>query len=155
VVALLAPRVCGESVGLGVAERSLSAELLLQVHDSKFSLSFGRILASEGIQVIRNPVRVPRANGVAERFVGTVRRKRLERTLILGRHHLGRVLGEYVAHFNRRRTHRSIDQRAPCLAAEPLSPSRKVEAPMVRRTAIFDGLMRDYRLAPAPLLPVR
>ena len=36
----------------------------------------------------------PRANSIAERFVGTARRERLDRILIQGRRHLEALLGE-------------------------------------------------------------
>jgi hypothetical protein len=43
------------------------------------------------------PVRAPRANAFAERWVGIVRREVLDRMLILGRRQLEMVLASYVA----------------------------------------------------------
>jgi hypothetical protein len=48
-------------------------------------------------------VRAPRANAIAERWIGTVRRELLDRVLIINRRHLERVLAQYVAHFNHHR----------------------------------------------------
>ncbi len=48
-------------------------------------------------------VRAPQANAIAERWIGTVRRDLLDRTLIINRRHLMAVLTEYVAHFNHHR----------------------------------------------------
>jgi transposase InsO family protein len=45
--------------------------------------------------VIKAPVRSPRANSFAERFVGTLRRECLDHVLILGEQHLREVLAEY------------------------------------------------------------
>jgi hypothetical protein len=41
-----------------------------------------------GIRILRTPMRAPRANAVAERWVGTVRRELLDRMLLLGPRHL-------------------------------------------------------------------
>ena len=42
--------------------------------------------------MIKAPVRSPRANSYAERFVGTLRRECLDHVLILGEQHLPEVL---------------------------------------------------------------
>ena len=60
----------------------------------------------------RTPVRAPRANASAKRFVGTVRRECLGRMLIFGRRHLERVLAEYVVHYNIHRRHRPLGRLA-------------------------------------------
>ena len=54
-----------------------------------------------------------RANAIAERFIGTLRRECLDHLLITGPRHLDLVLREYVQHFNTHRPHRSLDQRPP------------------------------------------
>jgi hypothetical protein len=47
--------------------------------------NYKRVSAPHGIRVLRTPVRVPRANTDAERWVGgTVRRELLDRMLIVG-----------------------------------------------------------------------
>ena len=56
---------------------------------------------------MKTPVRAPRANAFAERWVGTARRECLDHILIFGRRHLDRVLGSYVEHYNRVRPHRA------------------------------------------------
>ena len=60
---------------------------------------------SEGVQILRTPVRAPRANAFAEWWVGTVRREVLDRMLIVGRRQLEKVLASYVAHYNEYRPH--------------------------------------------------
>jgi transposase InsO family protein len=45
--------------------------------------------------VIQTPVRAPRANAYAERFVRTIRSELLDLVLVLGRRHLLRLLADY------------------------------------------------------------
>ena len=58
--------------------------------------------------MLRTPVRAPRANAYAERWVGTVRRELLDRMLILGCRQLRSVLAEYADHYNGHRPHRAL-----------------------------------------------
>ncbi len=84
----------------GVFERM---RFLIHDRDSKFSGAFDEVFRSEGITVIHTPIRAPRANAYAERFVRTVRAECLDWLLILGRRHLESVLRVYTAHYNRER----------------------------------------------------
>jgi len=66
--------------------------ILLRDRDAKFSRASDEVFRTEGLRVVKTPVRAPRANAFAERWVGTVRRECLDQVLIFGRHHLRRVL---------------------------------------------------------------
>src|ERR1019366_5376440 len=96
-----------------LADRSRSINFLIRDRDTKFTASLDEVFASEGIRVIKTPVRSPRANAFAERWVRTVRTECLDWTLVLGRRHLDGVLREYVHHYNRQRPHRGIDLGVP------------------------------------------
>jgi putative transposase len=67
--------------------------------DSKYTRDFDAVFASEGVEIVKTPVRAPKANAIAERFVGTVRRECLDCLLILNRRHLEHVLRVYVDHY--------------------------------------------------------
>jgi hypothetical protein len=101
---------------------------LLRDRDAKFTAAFDTVVAAEGIQVLRTPVRAPRANAYAERWVGTVRREVLDWMLIFGCRQLRSVLGEYVDHYNGHRPHRALGQAPPLGPGEPavVGPAERV-----------------------------
>ncbi len=73
--------------------------LLIHDRDKKFGGGFDEVFRSEGMKVIRTPVRAPNANAYAERWVRTLRADCLDRILIVGRRNLERVLRVYVRHY--------------------------------------------------------
>ena len=81
------------------------------------------MFAGADIRIIRTPVRAPRANAIAERWIGTLRRECLDHLLITGPRHLARVLQEYVEHYNTHRPHRSLHQQPPA-GRTPRPPPR-------------------------------
>jgi putative transposase len=81
---------------------------LVRDRDTTFTAAFDAVFAAEAIEVLRTPVRAPRANAYAERWVGTVRRELLDRMLIVGCRQLRPVLAEYVDHYNGHRPHRAL-----------------------------------------------
>jgi len=84
------------------------------------------------------------ANAYAERWVGTLRRELLDRTLIWNRQQLHRLVDEYIQHYNVHRPHRTLDQQPPRpTAATPIfRPGAPVTAD--RRCG---GLIHEYRQA--------
>jgi hypothetical protein len=117
---------------------------LVRDRDTKFTAAFDLVLAAEGIKVLRTPVRAPRANAYAERWVGTVRREVLDRVLIFGRRQLVSVLAEYAEHYNVHRPHRALGQAPPLRPGESavVVPTRRV----VRRDRV-GGLIHEYAQA--------
>jgi transposase InsO family protein len=85
---------------MDLGEKARQFGFLIRDRDSKFTAAFDGVFAGNGTRVIRTPVRSPRANSYAERFVGTLRRECLDHMLILGERHLRSVLAEYARHYN-------------------------------------------------------
>jgi len=73
---------------------------LIRDNDAKFGARFAHVAVGSRIAVLRTPVRVPRANALCERFLGSVRRACLDHLIILHEAHPRRVLTAYVAYFN-------------------------------------------------------
>ena len=102
---------------MGLEDRVGQLRLLIRDRDAKLTAAFD----AEAIKVLMTPVRAPRANAYAERWVGTVRREVLDRMLILGCRQLRSVLAEYANHYNGHRPHRALGQAPPLGPAEPAS----------------------------------
>ena len=76
---------------MDLGERAGQFRFLIRDRDSKFTAAFDGVFPGNGTRVIKTPVRSPRANSYAERFVGTLRRECLDHVLILGERHLREV----------------------------------------------------------------
>ena len=98
---------------MDLGERAARFRFLIRDRDSKFTAAFDDVLAGNGVRIIKAPVRSPRANSYAERYVGTLRRECLDHLLIYGERHLRRILAEYAQHYNEHRPHQSREQRPP------------------------------------------
>jgi transposase InsO family protein len=100
---------------------------LIRDRDSKFTRAFDAVFESEGARVIPTPLRAPKANAFAERWVRTVRDELLDWTLVLGPRHLDRLLARYACHYNSHRPHRGIALCPPELCgADPPPPSQGI-----------------------------
>jgi putative transposase len=126
----------------GLFERT---RFLIHDRDSKFCAAFDEVFRSEGVKVIHTPVRAPRANAFAERFVRTVRAECLDWLLILGHSHLERALRIFVAHYNHQRPHRALALHSPHANAQGNSPP----AGAVERRDLLGGLIHEYHPAAA------
>jgi transposase InsO family protein len=126
----------------GLFERT---RFLIHDRDSKFSAAFDEIFRSEGINVIKTPIRAPQANAYAERFVRTVRAECLDWLLIIGRRHLEHVLRCYTIHYNRERPHRGLALLRP-------GPTDAIGPPTdkkIERRDRLGGLIHEYHRSAA------
>jgi transposase InsO family protein len=103
---------------------------LIRERDATFTPALDAVFAGADIRILRTPAQAPRANAIAERFIGTLRRECLDHLLITGPRHLSQVLHEYIEHYNTHRPHRWLHQQPPTGATPP--PSRAALRPLRR-----------------------
>jgi putative transposase len=126
---------------MGLEDHADSFKFLIRDRDAKFTAAFDAVFTAVGVRSIRTPVRAPRANAIAERWVGSARRECLDRMLITSERHLRLVLGEYIDHYNQHRPHRVLQQSPPAGRPHPPAPGANVR---VLRRDRLGGLIREY-----------
>jgi putative transposase len=128
---------------MDLGERAGHFRFLIRDRDSKFTLAFDEVFAGNGMRTIKAPVRSPRANSFAERYVGTLRRECLDHLLIHGEQHLRHILAEYAQHYNDHRPHQARGQRPPLH-----EPRRPIDlTARIKRGQTVQGLISEYRRA--------
>jgi putative transposase len=127
-------------------EETSRLRFLIRDCDSKFTRDFDAVFAREGIEIVKTPVRAPKANAVAERFVRTARAECLDWLLIMNRRHLERVLRVFIDHYNTHRPHRSLHLTPPeAGACEPGAIGSA--ASVLQRRNRLGGLIHEYSYA--------
>jgi transposase InsO family protein len=134
------------NLSLVLAEQARPTRFLIRDRDAKFTASFDEVFRAGGIRIIRTPIRAPRANVFAERFVGTARGERLDRILVFHRRQLETVLSEFVTHYNEHRPHRSLGQQAPLTMGRTQLWIRYPDPAQLQRSDKLGGLVHEYRL---------
>jgi len=116
-------------------------KFLIRDRDAKFTAAFDAVFTAIGVRIIKTAIRAPRANAIAERWVGSARRECLDRMLITGERHLRLVLSEYLDHYNTCRPPRALHQNPP---AGPMhAPALGANARVLRRDRL-GGLIHEY-----------
>ena len=109
---------------------------LIRDRDSRFTAAVDAVFTAIDVRIIRTPVRASRANAIAERFVGTIRRELLDRLLIINQRHAAVVLHEFERHYNGHRPHRTLGQAAP---SRPLPVAQQPRSTRVNDTTASVG----------------
>jgi putative transposase len=123
---------------------------LIRDRDSIFSEEVDNQLKAFGLRVLRTPTRAPQANAYCERLVGTVRRECLDFMIPLGEKHLGKILAEWVRHYNQGRPHASLGPGIP-ESVQMLGPAQRRNRYLstgvhnVAARPILGGLHHEYR----------
>jgi len=114
---------------------------LIRDRDCCYGGSFNAKAASLGIEAILTPIQAPKANAVAERMVGTLRRECLDHVIVINERQLLRVVREYMVHYNNGRPHRSLDMETP---TGPPARAGPPEAGRIVARPILGGLHHEY-----------
>jgi len=128
-------------------EHSTPLRFLIRDRDSKFTRSFDDVFRSEGLEIVRTPVRAPKANAIAEPFVRTVRAECLDWLLILNRKHLEQVLRVFIDHYNAHRPHQALNLAPPDPKPTPLRLATASGSDRICRRDRLGGLLHEYSLA--------
>jgi putative transposase len=113
---------------------------LLRDRDAVYGGDFAQRAAALGIETLLAPVRAPRANAVAERVIGTLRRECLDHLIVLSERHLRTVLAEFTRYYNFDRPHRTLQLQPRCPSAAP------ARGP-IRARPLLGGLHHVYERA--------
>lgn len=110
---------------------------LLQDRDAVYGRDVPDRAQRLGIETLLTPVRAPRANAVAERVIGTVRRECLDHVVVVNERHLRTLLGEFADYYHRERPHRT-------LRLEPPLPASRSPTGPIRGRPVLGGLHHVY-----------
>jgi putative transposase len=127
-------------------ERTDPVRFLIRDHDRTCSGSFDAVFEAQGIRIVRTPIQVPDANGIAERFVRTVRSECLDGLLIVTTRHLERALTGCLDHDNGHRPHRRLEL-APPNGRPAIEHWTDTQATAVKRRDRLGGLLHEYERA--------
>ena len=131
---------------MDLGERAEAIKFLIRDRDAKFTSVFDEVFAALGARVIKAPIRSPRANAIAERWIGSVRRECTDRILIYDQRDLRKVLAQYERHYNSHRPYRARDRRPPQPPPPVMAPT-SLDQIRLKRHQVVDGLVNEYKNA--------
>jgi transposase InsO family protein len=123
--------------------RFANSRALVRDRGSQFVDTFDEIFRTEGLNILKTPV----ANTFAERWIGTLRRELLDRTIIWNQQQLEQLVTDYIDHYNAHRPHRSLDQRPPLNNDPPVTVDRDPTQLRIVKSTRCHGLINEYKNA--------
>jgi transposase InsO family protein len=112
--------------------------------DAKFNADVVTTVEDYGIGPVRTAFRSPWQNGIAERWVGSVRRDLLDHVMVLNQRHLRKLMKNYLRYYHEDRTHLGLGKDTPSgRVVASASPSGNAIISLPR----LGGLHHRYTLA--------
>ena len=102
--------------------------------DSIFGSAVVNFVKALGTKPCRTAFRSPWQNGVAERWIGSLRRELLDHVVVLGERHAVRIIRQYIAWYHADRTHLGLGKDTPegrAVTSRPSGTARVVALPRV------------------------
>jgi putative transposase len=112
--------------------------------DAKYSSDVVSVVKQNSTEPVRTAFRSPWQNGVAERWVGSVRRDLLDHVIVLNQRHLRRLLRDYVLYYHEDRTHLGLGKDTPFGRGVGTTPLRQNTIASMPR---LGGLHHRYTVA--------
>ena len=109
--------------------------------DSKFGYEVLRTLKGMGIKIVQTAYRSPWQNGIAERWVLSVRQDLLNNVVVLGERHLHRMLRKYIRYYHEDRCHLGLRKNSPRRRSVMTRPNTKAKVIALPRVG---GLHHRY-----------
>jgi putative transposase len=100
---------------MDLGDQTATLKFLIRGQDAKFTAAFDAVFTAIGVRTIKTPVQAPRANAIAERWVGSARRECLDQML---------TAGEAASAARPRRVRRSLQHSPATPDAEPTPAQR-------------------------------
>ena len=128
---------------------------LIHDRDRIFAKHLDDSIRGLGVEVLRSPIASPKANSIAERVIGTIRREFLDWMIPMSEAHLRSILREWATHYNHGRPHSALGPGVP----DP--PKQSVVTPksefrhrmaagvLVLAKSVLGGLHHEYSIATA------
>jgi hypothetical protein len=110
---------------------------LLRDRDAAYGRDFRQRARRIGVDAITTPIHSPRANAVAERVIGTLRRECLDHIIVLNEEHLRSLLTEFLRYYNQDRPHRTLGLQTP-------EPRLRPTTGPIRARPVLNGLHHVY-----------
>jgi putative transposase len=105
---------------------------VLRDRDAIYGSDFATMTRNMGVEEVLTAPRSPWRNPFAERLVGSIRRECLDHVIVWNERSLRRTLQNYLAYYQRSRTHLALGKDSPApRAVEPPEQGRVIAIPQV------------------------